>query len=334
MKVSILVPVYGVEKYIERCARSLFEQTYQDLEIVFVNDCTPDQSIALLMKVMEDYPRRKTSVKIVNHEKNRGLAAARNTAYDNATGEFVTIVDSDDWLELKAVELLVKKQEETNADIVSGNALMYYPDRVDKLEHPLNLSKEEIVINRLGNGWHNVIWGRLIRRAIIEKNHVRAIEGCDMAEDKFQMAIISYYADSFAVCEEFIYNYERRNSYSIVSQQSKEKQLKSALQFLKNDIGIQRFFADKEIAYKEEANKQTMLYAFAVLKMMVRFNLQKHFRFVIETIDGTDNKFWPLIGWTTKGIKGWTLHNYSFVWLLMTKQRLLHFLKRKLKCNV
>ena len=104
MKVSVLVPVYGVEKYIERCARSLFEQTYSDLEYVFVNDCTPDQSIEILKKVMAEYPQRKNAVKIVNHAKNRGLAAARNTAYDNATGDFVTIVDSDDWLEWDALE--------------------------------------------------------------------------------------------------------------------------------------------------------------------------------------------------------------------------------------
>ena len=157
MKVSVLVPVYGVEKYIERCVRSLFEQTYPDLEYVFVNDCTPDNSIEILKKVKEEYPQKKDAVRFVNHAKNRGLAAARNTAYDNVTGDFVTIVDSDDWLELDAVEALVKKQGETCADIVSGNALMYFPDRVDKHEQPISKSKEEIVIDRIGNGWHDMI---------------------------------------------------------------------------------------------------------------------------------------------------------------------------------
>lgn len=330
MKVSVLVPIYGVDKYIERCTRSLFEQTYPDLEYVFVNDCTPDNSIEVLKKVMEDYPDKKDAVKIVNHAKNRGLAAARNTAYDNAMGDFVTIVDSDDWLELDAVEALVKKQEETCADVVSGNALMYYPDRVDKHEQPKNKSKEEIVIDRIGNGWHNVIWGRLIRRAIIEDNHVRALEGCDMAEDKYQMAQISYYADSFAVCEKFIYNYERRNNNSIVSYQSKDKTLKNGLQYLRNDIGLQRFFADKETIYREETSKQTMLYAFVILKMVVKYRQKQHFPFVVETIDGTESKFWPLIGWSTKGMKGFLMHSYCFTWIRLSCQRLFRFLRREL----
>ena len=86
--VSILVPVYGVEKYIERCARSLFEQTYENLEYIFVDDCTPDKSIEILKRVIEDYPNRKNQVRIIHHEHNRGLAAARNTALDAATSEF------------------------------------------------------------------------------------------------------------------------------------------------------------------------------------------------------------------------------------------------------
>ena len=330
MKVSVLVPVYGVEKYIERCTRSLFEQTYSDLEYVFVNDCTPDHSIEELEKVMGGYPERKDAVRIVNHTRHRGLAAARNTAYDNATGDFVTIVDSDDWLELDAVESLVKKQEETCADVVSGNALMYYPDSVVKHEQPINKSKVEIVIDRIGNGWHNVIWGRLIRRAVIEDNHVRAIEGYDMAEDKYQMAQISYYADSFAVCEKFIYNYECRNDNSIVSCQSKDKMLKNGLQFLRNNIGLQHFFADKETLYREEASKQTMLYAFSILKMVVKFRQKQHFPFVVETIDSTESKFWPLIGWSTKGLKGFSMHSYCFMWIRFSYQRLFRFLRRKM----
>ena len=118
--VSILVPVYGVEKYIERCARSLFEQTYNNLEYIFVDDCTPDNSIAILKRVMEEYPMRKGQVRILRHERNRGIAAARNTALDAAQGSFLSHVDSDDYLARDAIRLLVNKQVETGADIVTG----------------------------------------------------------------------------------------------------------------------------------------------------------------------------------------------------------------------
>ena len=329
MKVSVLVPVYGVEKYIERCARSLFEQTYPDLEYVFVNDCTPDRSIEILKKVMEEYPERKDAVRIVNHAKNRGLAAARNTAYDNAGGSFVIMVDSDDWLELNAIELLVKKQMETGADFVFGIMRMYFSDRIDELQAPSVFDKEEYVLKRLGNGWDNILCGRLIRRAVIENNHVRAIEGCNMAEDKYQMALISYYADSFAVCEKYIHNYERRNDNSIVSYQSKDKTLKNGLQFLRNNIGLQLFFADKETVFYEEASKQTMLYANSLLKMIVRFNARQHFQFVIEIIDTTESKFWPIIGWAKEGLRGKLLHQYWFMWMKLTCERTVRFLKKK-----
>ena len=105
-KVSILVPVYGVEKYIERCARSLFEQTYDNIEYIFVDDCTKDRSIVILQKVLEGYPNRKNQVKILHHEKNRGLSAARNTALDASTGDYLMHVDSDDYLRKDAVLLL------------------------------------------------------------------------------------------------------------------------------------------------------------------------------------------------------------------------------------
>ena len=98
MKVSILVPIYGVEHYIEQCARSLFEQSYSDIEYIFVNDCTPDSSMDILKQVLSIYPNRKSQVRIIEHEHNQGLGAARLTATKAATGEAVMHVDSDDYI--------------------------------------------------------------------------------------------------------------------------------------------------------------------------------------------------------------------------------------------
>ena len=76
-KVSVIIPVYGVEKYIERCARSLFEQTLDDIEYLFIDDCTPDKSVDILKHVLEEYPQRKSQVVIHRMEKNSGQAAVR-----------------------------------------------------------------------------------------------------------------------------------------------------------------------------------------------------------------------------------------------------------------
>ena len=80
IKVTVAVPIYGVEKYIERCAVSLFEQTYSNIEYIFVNDCTCDNSMGILKSILDKYPERKKQVKIIVHEQNKGLGAARNTA--------------------------------------------------------------------------------------------------------------------------------------------------------------------------------------------------------------------------------------------------------------
>ena len=87
--VSLLVPIYGVEKFIEKCAVSLFEQTYSNIEYVFVDDCTPDNSISVLRDIIAEYPGRKSKVRILHHEYNRGLAAARKTSIENADVEDV-----------------------------------------------------------------------------------------------------------------------------------------------------------------------------------------------------------------------------------------------------
>ena len=119
IKVSVCIPVYGVEKYIEKCARSLFEQTMTDnIEFIFVNDCTPDKSIEVLEKVLEEYPHRKNQVKIINHEKNGGLVSARNTALKYTSGDYIIHCDSDDWVDLDLYETMYRKAVETGADVV------------------------------------------------------------------------------------------------------------------------------------------------------------------------------------------------------------------------
>ena len=118
VKVSVCIPVYGVEKYIEQCVRSLFGQTLKEIEYIFVDDCTLDRSIDILSKVLEEFPERKEQVKIIRHEKNSGLVAARNTALKYVIGEYVTHCDSDDWLKNDLLEKAYNEITEANADVV------------------------------------------------------------------------------------------------------------------------------------------------------------------------------------------------------------------------
>ena len=232
-KVSILVPIYGVEQYIERCARSLFEQTYVHLEYVFVNDCSPDRSIEILKEIMEDYPERKDAIRIVNHEKNRGLAAVRNTALKFATGEFVSHVDSDDWLENDAIENLVRVQQETGADIVSGNAIAHYSDRITSLTEPEYINKNEMIRQTIQLTLDHVIWRRLIRTSLYRDNNIAAVEGVNIGEDHYTLPRLVYYSKSFARCDKVVYHYNCLNSSSY-------------MQSFRNGFNLRRYRNDRD----------------------------------------------------------------------------------------
>lgn len=123
MKVSIIVPIYNVEKYLAECIESLIAQTYSNLEILLVNDGSPDNS----NEVMERYAKKDNRIRCI-YKENGGLSDARNTGLQYATGEYCLFIDSDDTIGLKTVELCVKSVEQYNSDIVAFDMKYIYPD--------------------------------------------------------------------------------------------------------------------------------------------------------------------------------------------------------------
>lgn len=113
MKVSVIIPVYNVEKYLRRCLDSVVNQTYKDIEVILVNDGSPDNS----KEICEEYVAKYSNIQLIN-QKNAGLGTARNTGLQYITGNAVTFVDSDDWLELDAIEYYVASMKKSDADIV------------------------------------------------------------------------------------------------------------------------------------------------------------------------------------------------------------------------
>lgn len=116
--VSIVVPIYGVEKFIVQCARSLFEQTYENIQYIFVNDCTKDNSVILLKEIIELYPNRKDQVLIIEKAKNEGLPLARKSGMQYVKGEYVMLFDSDDWVEKTMVEQMLNAIVAAKTDVV------------------------------------------------------------------------------------------------------------------------------------------------------------------------------------------------------------------------
>ena len=209
MKISLLVPIYGVEKFIDKCAISLFEQTYGDIEYVFVDDCTPDKSLDILTQVLERYPQRQQQVRIISHETNQGLGAARKTALEAATGDFVLNVDSDDYLSRDAVEKLVMKQAETDADIVSGCVRIYRDnEKSEMLPFPLEDKKTFLRLLLIQNTIPHNLWGRLIRKSLFFENDIFPQKGVNQAEDYAVTPRLFFCAKTTVSILEPLYNYQ------------------------------------------------------------------------------------------------------------------------------
>lgn len=212
--VSILIPIYGVEKYIKRCAESLFAQTYQNLEYIFIDDCTPDRSVEVLKQVLLHFPNRKEQVCIIRHQHNQGLAVARNTALEAAHGKYVMHVDSDDFIDKTTVEKAIQKMHEESADVVIFGMNHIFKDKViaEKVEIPSD--PKEYAAKLLARKCPVCVCGGLYLRSLYIDNDVRAIPGLNMGEDYATKPRLIYYANKVASLKEPLYDYVHYNDGS------------------------------------------------------------------------------------------------------------------------
>ena len=160
--VSVIIPVYKVEPYVARCARSLFEQTLDDIEFIFVDDCTPDRSIDIVREVLADYPKRKEQVQFVRTPRNGGLARARVFGLKHAKGDYIIPCDSDDAVKPDAYRLMYEKAVAENLDIVTCDFELI-GENESKVQVQFSEPGREIGDILTGKVWSNV-WCRMSRR--------------------------------------------------------------------------------------------------------------------------------------------------------------------------
>lgn len=285
--VSILVPIYGVESFIERCAISLFEQTYPNIEFIFVDDSSTDRSIDILKATMADYPRLNERIKILHHDQNKGLAVARNTAIAAATGEFVWHVDSDDYVEKSAVEKLIAKQQQENADIVlmeinrKGSNYLYKISR-DNYDCP-----KEWTLAFLSRKTFLSIWGGIIRRSLYIDNTLEECPGVNMGEDYQILPRLTYYAEKISVLREPLYTYVmlNENSYSNSYMRSKCEQ------YWMSSVVLERFFLDKGDEYIEALEEGRVNICLEMLRSCTRVQgNEESFRYLKEKLKSLNYK--------------------------------------------
>ena len=212
--VSIIIPVYKVEKFIERCARSIFEQTYENLEIIFVNDSTPDNSIEILNYVLNDYPHRKQQTHVINFETNQGVASARNTGMKNSTGKYSIQFDSDDYVESTMIEEMVTIGEKESADITICDFMYIYPNQTKHLHVNPSLNPHVLLQQVLTGEVHSSLCNKLIKRTLYLKHDITFIEGLNMREDLSVMFRLLYFTEKIAYIPKPFYNYIQTNTAS------------------------------------------------------------------------------------------------------------------------
>lgn len=212
--VSIVSPIYGVEKYIGECVESMFKQTYPNIEYVFVNDQTPDNSMKILDEMIKKYNVK--NVNVINHEKNLGLCGVRNTGLKAAQGKFIMIVDSDDKLPLNAVEILVKCALDNDADYVESD-FAFYSGHIGKVyKRYFDGNKNKYISSFLAMVTAPAIWGKLYSKTLFSDIDNLFVVGRDNVEDVFSTPILADRANKIAYTNRVTYYYriDNPNAYS------------------------------------------------------------------------------------------------------------------------
>ena len=330
VKVSIIIPVYKVEQYLDQCVTSVINQTYKNLEIVLVDDGSPDRCPAMC----DDWARRDNRICVI-HKENGGLSSARNVGVKAATGDFITHLDSDDWLESNAIELLVAEQERSGADVVWGKMMMHCLDGNVELGEPHYRNKHEWILcySKLTANIAMTCCRRLIRRSMLLENNIRAIEGCNYAEDKVQMTQIAYYAKSFSYIDDVIYHYNRLNECSLTAQNRKESfNIKAFREEMGSILWIENFYADKEKEYYDEVIKAKLRLLKGKLESAIELKSPEGYMAVKRLIDDTNNAFYGEIemdGWKNRLVYKSYYIVRTYRWIAGMVYKLMHTLSLK-----
>lgn len=232
-RISLIVPIYGVEKYIAKFAESALDQTYQDLQFIFVNDGTKDRSMEILRDLIANrYAHLQSRIVIVDKE-NGGLPSARKAGLDVAEGEYVLFADSDDWMETDAVEKVMAKADETDADIVYFDLIKEYGNRTSyKREREYTgATKDDFIVNMFNYKSFGYTVTKCFKRRLYTEN-VIYFPKLGMHEDIYLMSQIIFHAKSLVHIPEALYHYRKDNPDSFCAQDRLKRHVSSTTNLL------------------------------------------------------------------------------------------------------
>ena len=251
MKISIIVPVYNIEKYIHRCIDSLLAQTYKDLEILLVDDGSSDRSGT----ICDQYTQADQRVKVI-HQTNGGVSRARQRGLDAATGTFIIHADPDDWMEATMCEKLIAKAVEEKADMVFCDYWLEsaHPEVIS--QRPNSLNSYDVLRQIVSYQLHGASWNKLIRKDVLSKYGCRFTPtDIHFCEDILFHARLLINDIKISYLPEALYHYNISNNTSLTNTFS-EKKIRSWLKVIEELKSILRpqdfdalYFLEKDVLY-------------------------------------------------------------------------------------
>lgn len=271
--VSVIIPIFKVRNFIERCVCSLFEQTLKDVEYIFVDDATPDDSIEILKSCVDRYPGRKEQIQILTHEQNQGLPAARNTGLAVATGEYVFHCDSDDFVEKDMLEEMYNAAKANDVDMVYCDFYLSFEKNERYMSNPAYETAEDVLkAGLLGGNMKYNVWNKLVKRSLYTENGIAFPAGHAMGED-MTMIRLAACAKTVAYVPKAFYHYVKLNTNAYSATMSERHKI---------DI---RFNVDQTVAFLQDKFGRTLD------KEIAFFKLNTKLPFLI-TDDETQYEVW------------------------------------------
>ena len=239
--VSILIPIYNVEKYLGKCLDSVFSQTYKNVEFVFVDDCSTDNSYNVLISSIKQNNIPEYKYTIVSHKQNEGIAVSRADCIANAKGEYVQFVDSDDWIEPDMTETLVEATKSSQIDLVGCYFIKdFLSGKQTRLSENYSQSCAENMVLCINYDISTVLWKMLIRRSLF--SYFKITPHVDIVEDYIISVKLYFYANSFAVVDKYMYHYVQYNEGRVSFQT-----LRSITNHIKGVKEVEEFLKTKEL---------------------------------------------------------------------------------------
>lgn len=256
MLISIIIPIYNVEKYIEACLDSIYQQTYPNIEIILINDCTTDNSIEKAKGIINKY-NHKFPTSFINHEQNKGLSEARNSGMKIAKGEYIYFIDSDDEIAPTAIESLAKLAlNYEGVDLVEGKKIRFNRTHKKTFDNSAQpnfkvFTKENSSIYYLSSGNRSAC-NTLFRRKFIQQNSITFSSGLIYEDNLFRYQVANYLSSSIELNQITYFHRENNNSLTMKVTAKHIESLYNIISYISQHLSEERNIRMTQLVYLNE----------------------------------------------------------------------------------